>query len=42
MTLLIEQAVWALGAVLLMIALGSGAGLCGAAMIGLRTRPPRR
>jgi len=36
MTLLIQQAVWAFGAVLLLITVGAGAGLCGAALIGRR------
>ena len=36
MTLMVQQAVWALGAVLLMLTVGSGAGLCGAALISRR------
>ncbi len=38
MAMLVQQAVWALGAVLLMITVGSGAGLAGAALIS-RNRP---
>ncbi len=33
MAMMVQQAVWAFGAVLLMITVGSGAGLAGAALI---------